>query len=552
MAREIKWCISFEPETQGLECMHNALDALAKEYWDRSQIQRGSTLKNSNVMRLVQPAISDRAYSSTPIERWWQPQLNTQQKEVVQRILDRSHCPNPFIIFGPPGTGKTMCVIESILQVIALRPGSKVLACAPSAAAADVLCSRLMDTLSPDQLLRLCWWQHPRESLAAKLEAYTRHEKDQGTFCLPPEGFGKFSVIVTSCGAAALMRFADKRLEFSHIFVDESSQALEPELLVPLSLAHDDTSIILAGDPCQLGATLRSPAAKRLGLGVSMQERLMQLPLYRDPWSRCITKLLCNYRSHPSLLELPSRMFYDSGLVASADREVTESLCEWEELEGRAVPQIFWGIEGHDAHEMNSPSFYNRHEASLIVKLIKGLVNSSSVSVTTADIAVIAAFRAQVVLLRKLLRLLDLGQVSVGQVEDYQGQERLVVIVSTVLSERHRTKKDSRMGFLGDPKRFNVALTRAKALAIVVGNPHLLIEEAYWKDVLTYCRDHGTYRGCDCAALELHGREQDPLLLMQSVLQKSLLGAAQLDSSFPTELDDWYRDDEDAPFRIML
>ncbi|CAN0444217.1 unnamed protein product, partial [Discosporangium mesarthrocarpum] len=58
---------------------------------------------------------------------------------------------------------------------------------------------------------------------------------------------------------------------FTHIFIDESSQAMEPELLVPLSLARPQTSLILAGDPKQLGAGVRSPCARSFGLEISLQ-----------------------------------------------------------------------------------------------------------------------------------------------------------------------------------------------------------------------------------------------------------------------------------------
>jgi helicase MOV-10 len=45
--------------------------------------------------------------------------------------------------------------------------------------------------------------------------------------------------------------------------------------------------------------------------------------------SSCITKLLWNFRSHPKLLELPSKMFYDSELVPKADPVLTESLIRY-------------------------------------------------------------------------------------------------------------------------------------------------------------------------------------------------------------------------------
>ena len=60
-------------------------------------------------------------------------------------------------------------------------------------------------------------------------------------------------------------------------------------------------------------------------------------------------------------------------------------------------------------------------------------------------------------------------------------QERKVIIVSTVRSQQKFLAHDFRhkLGFLRNPKRFNVAITRAKALLIVVGNPYLLFQVSY-------------------------------------------------------------------------
>lgn len=55
------------------------------------------------------------------------------------------------------------------------------------------------------------------------------------------------------------------------MFIDESSQAMEPELLVPLSYAGASAQVILCGDPRQLGAAVRSPSARALGLEISLQ-----------------------------------------------------------------------------------------------------------------------------------------------------------------------------------------------------------------------------------------------------------------------------------------
>nr|CAD7448035.1 unnamed protein product [Timema bartmani] len=88
-------------------------------------------------------------------------------------------------------------------------------------------------------------------------------------------------------------------------------------------------------------------------------------------------------------------------------------------------------------------------------------------------------------------------EVSVGSVEEFQGQERLIIIISTVRSSHELLEDDYkfRLGFLDNPKRFNVAMTRAKSLLIVVGNPNILQCDYYWHQLLNYCHKNDAYRG---------------------------------------------------------
>jgi helicase MOV-10 len=58
-------------------------------------------------------------------------------------IFYNSHGSSPFIIFGPPGTGKTVTLVETCLQLLLYKPGTTLLLTAPSNAAADLLCSRI-------------------------------------------------------------------------------------------------------------------------------------------------------------------------------------------------------------------------------------------------------------------------------------------------------------------------------------------------------------------------------------------------------------------------
>jgi len=95
---------------------------------------------------------------------------------------------------------------------------------------------------------------------------------------------------------------------------------------------------------------------------------------------------------------------------------------------------------------------------------------------------------------------------KVGSVEEFQGGERKVVIISTVRS-LYEDKVDScinKFGFLYNEKRFNVAITRAKSLMIVIGNPHVLWKDKRWSDLLRYCLELRAYTGCNLP-LELDG-----------------------------------------------
>ncbi len=101
--------------------------------------------------------------------------------------------------------------------------------------------------------------------------------------------------------------------------------------------------------------------------------------------------------------------------------------------------------------------------------------------------------------LRDFIKVNNLCSFKVGSVEEFQGQERDVIVVSTVRSNESYVDDDvtHHLGFLSSPKRFNVTVTRAKSLLIVIGNPHLLIHDNFWGPFLRRCVQLGAYTGCD-------------------------------------------------------
>ncbi|KAI2598329.1 Mov10 like RISC complex RNA helicase 1 [Homo sapiens] len=296
---------------------------------------------------------------------------------------------------------------------------------------------------------------------------------------------------------------------FTHVFVDEAGQASEPECLIPLGLMSDISGqIVLAGDPMQLGPVIKSRLAMAYGLNVSFLERLMSRPAYQrdeNAFGACgahnpllVTKLVKNYRSHEALLMLPSRLFYHRELEVCADPTVVTSLLGWEKLPKKGFPLIFHGVRGSEAREGKSPSWFNPAEAVQVLRYCCLLAHSISSQVSASDIGVITPYRKQVEKIRILLRNVDLMDIKVGSVEEFQGQEYLVIIISTVRSNEDRFEDDRYfLGFLSNSKRFNVAITRPKALLIVLGNPHVLVRDPCFGALLEYSITNGVYMGCD-------------------------------------------------------
>ncbi|KAM6146847.1 RNA helicase Mov10l1 [Phoenicopterus ruber ruber] len=359
---------------------------------------------------------------------FFNPMLNEQQKLAVKRILSGECRPTPYVLFGPPGTGKTLTVIEAILQIHYTLPDSRILVCAPSNAATDLICLRLHQSnlLEPGAMVRVNASFRSAEQIDDMVKPYCKDGDDI-------RKASWFRIIITTCSSAGMFYQTEIRLgHFTHVILDEAGQASEPESLIPIGLISEaNGQIVLVGDPKQLGPVIKSKIALAFGLNMSLLERLTSREMYlrdEDAFSAC----------------------------------------------GAYNPLL-----GNETHEGHSPSWFNPTEAVQVMQYCCHLAKNENAAVPVTDIGVITPYRKQVEKIRFLLRSIDLADIKVGTVEEFQGQEYMVIILSTVRSHEGLFGDDKYcLGFLSNPKRFNVAITRAKALLIVVGNPHVLVKFA--------------------------------------------------------------------------
>lgn len=277
-----------------------------------------------------------------------------------------------------------------------------------------------------------------------------------------------------------------------------------------ISSTRAHRQLILVGDHNQLGPIVKSNVALTAKLDVSLMERLYcSSDVYKfssemgDYNPAAITMLRICYRCHTAILEQPKVIFYESNLrcEAKVDREMLN--CNL--LVVKNFPIIFHGINGSEERDYGSPSWFNSDEVEIVVHYVQKLLEESNIPVRGEDIGVIAPYQKQVKKIKHALLLAgkhnsEYESVLVGSCEQFQGKERRVIIISTVRSssfnELYEDKQQqNHLGFLTNPKRFNVAITRAKALLIIVGDPSTLDKDSNWKKMIQYCVDQNVYQG---------------------------------------------------------
>lgn len=304
-------------------------------------------------------------------------------------------------MFFRPGTGKTVTIVEAMRQLLAHNETARLLVCAPNNSAADLLAQKL-SVLGASVVLRLNSITRKLSELPESLRAFSIINGNE-VFAMPTaQDLRKYRVVVSTCITAGVpASLGIQRGFYSHIFVDEAGQAMEPTVMVPLkTLADDKTNIILAGDNKQLGPIVHSALASALGLKTSYLARIMDREIYNlegkssaggrgvtcvfitssrlmlvYPFLRRIIKLVRNFRSHPAILEFSNEHFYNRELQYCGPDALIRSLENSDELPKKKFPLIFHGIIGKDQREASSPSFFNIEEATLVKKYCLSLVS---------------------------------------------------------------------------------------------------------------------------------------------------------------------------------
>lgn len=393
---------------------------------------------------------------SIPVEKLFQKNLSREQIEAVSNIVGKKwNNKSPYLLFGPPGTGKTMTIVESVLQILQ-NTNSKVLITVNSNAACDEIGKRLKRFIhhfkDPNTFLRIY--------SAAHIVNISNWEDDFlkiSNLCHSYHYYPTLDtvrnfrvVIATAVVSAKYIQSGLGEGSFSHIFIDENASTTIPEALLPLAgVWTPKTRVILSGDPRQLGAVLRYSYTEKMGFGRSLMERLMDNYLYRENYEKeynqlIQTRLTTNYRSHPEILDLFNELFYEGKLESNftsnenASSKINYAL-KWHLLVRPNIPIIFHNTYKPSTRDVYETSWYNLSELDRVLDYVRELMffGLKGKEVKQEDIGIVAPYRKQCLIIRTELDRRGWTAILVGAPEVFQGQEKPVIIASVVRSETY-------------------------------------------------------------------------------------------------------------------
>ena len=143
-------------------------------------------------------------------------------------------------------------------------------------------------------------------------------------------------------------------------------------------------------------------------------------------------------------------------------------------------------------------SYYNEDEINFTNEFISKINNNlkkigNSINEKKYNYAIITPYQAQVKRFKEKFKINNI-EIAINTVDSFQGQERDIVLFSTVRSsKKNNSINDNQgggesIGFLKDFRRMNVALSRAKLGCFIIGNSQKLISNSYWEKLINFCK----------------------------------------------------------------
>ena len=248
--------------------------------------------------------------------------------------------------------------------------------------------------------------------------------------------------------------------KLDYLFIDEAGQVSLADALALATSAHN---VVFLGDPQQLPQVAQAAHPEDSSLSV-LEHLLGESQTVDSAHGVFLEK---TYRLHPDVCEFVSDLMYDRRLYSAPGRE-RQRVDASGDLSGTGLR---WLPVEHESRSQSSPEEAD-HIATAIEPLLRGATYTDSDDIEhplmPKDILVLAPYNAQV---RCLQERLPAG-VRVGTVDKFQGQQAQIAFFSMATSSDEEIPRN--VEFLFSRNRLNVAVSRARCLAVLVCSPRLL------------------------------------------------------------------------------
>ncbi len=374
----------------------------------------------------------------------------------IVRSLDRSY----VFIQGPPGSGKTTTGAGVICDLLQL--GKRVGVSSTGHKAIHNLLNKIELEMAERGARFRGLYKFSNDNLGSKYDSPLAHSFVEATH----ENKG-FDDPEYQLAAGTSWLFARDELvgRFDYLFIDEAGQVSLADAIAVSACAEN---VVLLGDPSQLAQVSQGVHPERAGYSV-LQHLLCDeqtIPPHRGIF------LDVSYRMQPEICAFISDAMYDSRLKAAPETALHHVTVGGEDSAG-----LYYLPVEHAGNSSSSPE-----EAARIVREIQLILQGTFVDsraesngvprpISSDDVIVVTPYNAQ----RRLIarKLVDAGiHVRVGTVDKFQGQEAPVVFYSMATSAGENVPRD--LQFLFERNRFNVAISRARAMSVLVCSPRLL------------------------------------------------------------------------------
>lgn len=411
------------------------------------------------------------------------PVDNEALPKIIEAIsnLDGSY----MFVQGPPGAGKTYTGSHVIVAL--LKKGYRVGVSSNSHKAINNLLHGIVKVAKEQSYV----FRGAKKSTSGKTDSHFEGDYIDDVFNNEDiwGSFGDEEEYRLVAGTAWLFADADMDQQLDYIFVDEAGQVALANLV---AMGTSAKNIVLLGDQMQLGQPIQGVHPGRSG--ESSLEYLLN-GMATIPAERGIF-LNTTWRMHPDVCRFISDAVYDGRLEPEPNNAKQSFL-----LGSDAHPALMHTGIRYIPIEHDACSQRSQEEADLVVELVNSLLKQryrdkkgQEHPLTLNDILVVAPYNMQVNLLKKMLP----EGARVGTVDKFQGQEAEAVIVSMATSSGEYLPRF--IEFLYSKNRLNVAISRAKCLALFIANPALMAircstpEEMALVNTLCWVQEVGTPR----------------------------------------------------------